>query len=86
MAPQRALRIASGPRDLVVNVFPPNLLFGLAVTGIESAEKAPGVTLGKLGMLRDKRTRKLKALGPVEAVRGLQQYVRATFVATYTDG
>ena len=45
------------------------MLFTLAVAGIESAEKGPGVTLGKLGMLRDKLIERLEALGLGEAVR-----------------
>ena len=69
-ASQRAPRTTSGPRDAVVNVFPPDLLFALAVAGTESAEKGPGVTLGKLGMLRDKLTGRLEVLGPGKAVRG----------------
>ena len=66
---QQASRTASGPRDTVVNILPPNLLFTLAVAGIESAEKGPGVTLGKLGMLRDKLVGRLEALGLGETVR-----------------
>ena len=52
------------------NVLLTKLLFGLAVAGMESAEKGPGVTLGKLRMLRDKLTVRFEALRPGETVRG----------------
>ena len=68
-ASQRAPRTASGPRDTIVNVLPPNLLFALAVTGMAIAEKGLGVTLGELRMLRDKLIGRLDVLGPREAVR-----------------
>ena len=71
MAPQRPQRIASGSRNAVINILPPNLLFGLAVAGMESSEKGPGVILGELGMLREGLTRRLEVLGPGQAVMGL---------------
>ena len=39
-----------------------NMLFALVVAGIESAEEGPGVTLNKLGMLRNKLAGRLEAL------------------------
>ena len=53
---------------------------------MESTEKGPGVTLGKIGILRNKLTRRLEVLGPGKTVRGSQPGVGAAFVATYKDG
>ena len=53
---------------------------------VESAEKAPGVTLGKLGMLRDELTGRLEALVPKNAVRHPRPGVRAAFAARFKDG
>ena len=47
-----------------MGVLPPKLLFTLTGTGMESAEKGPGVTLDKFGLLGDKLTGKLGELGP----------------------
>ena len=58
----------------------------MLVTGTESAEKGPGVTMGKLKMLRDKLIGRLEALGPGEAVSDPRPGVRAAFTATYKDG
>ena len=76
---------ASRPRDAVVNVLPPYMLFPLAVAGMEGTEKGPGITLSELEMLRDKMTGRLEALGPGEAVRGPQPGVWTAFAAKYTD-
>ena len=62
--------IAFMPRDTVVNVLPPTFLSVLVVARMENMEKRPGVMLGKLGVLRDKLTGRLEALGPGETVRG----------------
>jgi hypothetical protein len=48
-------------------VLSPDLLFALAVAGMENAEEGPGVTLDEIGMLRDELTGRLEALGPGEA-------------------
>ena len=61
------------------------MLCGLAA-GIKSPEKGSGVTLDKLGMLRDNLTGRLEAPGQGEAVRGLWPSVWAAFAATYKDG
>ena len=70
--PHWAPRIASRFRDAVVCVLPSDLLLVLAVAGVESAEKAPGITLNKLGGLRDKLMGRLDALGPGGVVRGMR--------------
>ena len=62
-ASQRAPRTASGPRDAVVNALPTNLLFTLAIAGMKSTDKGPDVTLGELGMLRDRLTGGLEGAG-----------------------
>lgn len=86
-AQQQAPRIGySGLRDAVVNVLLPDLLFALAVTGMESVEEDHGVNMGKLGMPRDQPTGRLEALGPGGAIRGPWPGVPAAFAATYTDG
>ena len=61
-------------------------MVALAVTGMESAEKGPGVTMCKLVMLRDELTGRLEALGPGEVVRGPRPGVQAAFAAKYKDG
>lgn len=75
-----------GPRDAVVNVLPPNLLFVLVVVGMGSVEEGPCVTLNKLEMLTDNLTGKPEALGLGEAVGGLWPGAQAAFAATYKDG
>ena len=66
---QRALRTASGPRDTVINALPTNLLFVLAVAGMERPEKGPEITMGKLKMQRDKLIGRLEGLGLGEVSR-----------------
>ena len=83
---QRAPRTTSKPRDVVVDVLPSDFLFALAVAGMESTEKGPGVTLGELGMLRNKLSGRLEALGPGEADRGPQLGVWAVFTVKYKGG
>ena len=53
---------------------------------MESAKKGPGVTLGKLGVVRDELTGRLEVLGPGKVVRGPWLGVQATCVVTHKDG
>lgn len=69
------------------SVLPPELLFALAIAGMESVEEGPGVTLDEIEMLKDELTGRLKELRWAgKAAEGALPHTRAEFAAAYKDG
>ena len=59
------------------------MLFSLAVVGMESIEKGPGVTLDQLRMLRDRLMGRLEVLGPGDVVIGLRPGKQVAFTTMH---